>query len=165
MSPVGATFNQKVETTYTSVDSIVPLEPLAKVRIQTPNVSFISGEEANYGTMNYLRADMKVGDYSYTNYLSLVGENAFGAEYYGFLRSNGYWIVVHPDGTEWTEDDAPVIMTTDAASGYTRYTAVKPGTCYLKYLIDEDCYSTVNGLNTYTKNEDLISTATAPRMR
>ena len=159
MSPVGAAFNQKVETTYTSVDAIVPLEPLAIVRIVPPNVSFISGEEANYGTMNYLRADMKVGDYSYTNYLSLVGENAFGAEYYGFLRSNGHWIVVHPDGTEWTGDDAPIILSKDAASGYTRYTAVKPGACYLKYLIDEDCYSTVNDQNTYTKNEDLLATA------
>ena len=159
MSAVGATFNQKVDTTSTEVNSIAPLEPLAIVKIQPPNVSFIGSEEINYGSLNYLRANMEVGDSSFTNYLSLKGENAFGAEYYGFSGTNGHWIVIHPDGTEWTEEDAPVVLSKDAASGYTRYTAVKPGTCYLKYVIDEDCYTTVKDLHTYTKNSDLVTTA------
>lgn len=159
MSPVGAMFNQKLDTTFTEVDSIAPLEPLAIVRIQPPNVSFIGGEEINYGSLNYLRANMEVGDSSFTNYLSLKGENAFGAEYYGFSGANGHWIVIHPDGTEWTEEDAPVVISKDAASGYTRYTAVNPGTCYLKYLINEDCYTTAKNLTAFTKNSELLTTA------
>ena len=66
MSAVGATFNQKVNTTSTEVNSIAPLEPLAIVKIQPPNVSFIGGEEINYGSLNYLRASMEVGDSSFT---------------------------------------------------------------------------------------------------
>lgn len=159
MSPVGAQFNEALDTTYTEVKAIAPLEPLAVVKILPPDLSFVGSEQLSYENLNYLRANMQVGDFSYVNYLKLYAENAFGAEYYGFSGRNGHWIVAHSDGTEWTEDDAPVVLSRDSASGYTRYTAVKPGSCVLKYLIDEDCYSTINDVHAYTKNADLLSTA------
>jgi len=158
MSPVGATFHEKLDTTYTEVKNIAPLEPLAVVKILPPDVSIVSSQQQSYNNLNYLHADMKVGESSYTNYLKLRGENAFEAEYYGFSFRNGHWIVVKPDGTEWTDDTAPVKVEKDAATGYNRYTAVRPGTCFLKYVIDENCYSTA-GSDTCTKNSDLVSTA------
>ena len=159
MSPVGATFTETLDTTFTNVKSIVPLEPLRIVRILPPNLTFIGSEQVSYGTLNYLHAEMETGDFSYANYLELAAENAFGAAYYGFSCRNGRWIVVHPDGAEWTEEDAPVVLSRDEASGYLRYTAVRPGTCYLKYLIDENCYAALDGTDGYTKNKDLLSTA------
>ena len=158
MSPVGAAFREKLDTTYTEVKSIAPLEPLAVVKILPPDVSIVGSQQQSYTNLNYLHADMKVGESSYTNYLKLRGENAFGAEYYGFSYRNGDWIVVKPDGTEWDDDTAPVKVEKDSATGYIRYTAVKPGTCFLKYVIDEDCYATASS-DTCTKNSDLVSTA------
>ena len=159
IAPVGATFLQKLNTAYTEVKSIAPLEPLRVIKIQPPNVSFIDTEELSYQNLNYLRAEMKVGDSSYTNYLQLEGLNVYDSPYYGFSPRQGHWIVVHPDGSEWTGSDAPVVLTKDAASGYTRYTAVRTGTCFLKYIIDEDVYTTVTDADKYTKNADLLATA------
>ena len=159
VAPVGATFLQKLNTSYTEVRSIAPLEPLRVIKILPPNVSFIDTEELSYQNLNYLRADMKVGDSSYPNYLQLEGLNVYDSPYYGFSPRQGHWTVVRPDGSEWTGRDVPVVLTKDAASGYTRYTAVRTGTCFLKYIIDEDVYTTVTDADKYTKNADLLATA------
>ena len=159
MSPTGATFTETRDTTFTEVKSIAPLEPLAVVKILPPDVNFVNGQTLNYNNLNYLHVDMKAGESSYTNYLKLRGENSFGAEYYGFSYRYGHWVVIHPDGTEWTDDTAPVKLEKDPATGYIRYTAIRPGTCFLKYIIDENSYSTVNDPGAYTKNSDLVSTA------
>ena len=150
MSDTGAVFNETRDTTYTEVKTIVPLEPLAVVKIVQPSPT----------DQNYMHKTIKVGESSYTNYIALRGENIYGAEYYGFSPRNGHWIVIKPDGTEWNDDTVPVKLDKDTATGYTRYTGVKPGTCFLKYIIDEDVYSTVNSASTFTKNSDLQSTAT-----
>ena len=150
MSDTGAVFHETRDTTYTEVKSIVPLEPLAVVKIVPPSPT----------DQNYMHKTIKVGESSYTNYITLRGENIYGAEYYGFSPRNGHWIVIKPDGTEWNNDTAPVKLDKDTATGYTRYTGVKPGTCFLKYIIDENVYSTVNSAGTFTKNSDLQSTAT-----
>lgn len=150
MSDTGAIFRETRDTTYTEVKSIVPLEPLAVVKIVPPSPT----------DQNYLHKTLKMGESSYTNYLTLRGENRYGAEYYGFSPRNGHWIVTKPDGTEWKDDTAPVKVDVDSATGFTRYTGIKPGTCYLKYIIDENVYSTVNSATTFTKNSDLLNTAT-----
>lgn len=150
MSDTGAIFRETRDTTYTEVKSIVPLEPLAVVKIVPPSPT----------DQNYLHKTLKMGESSYTNYLTLRGENRYGAEYYGFSPRNGHWIVTKPDGTEWNDDTAPVKVDIDSATGFTRYTGIKPGTCYLKYIIDENVYSTVNSATTFTKNSDLLNTAT-----
>lgn len=150
MSDTGAIFRETRDTTYTEVKSIVPLEPLAVVKIVPPSPT----------DQNYLHKTLKMGESSYTNYLTLRGENRYGAEYYGFSPRNGHWIVTKPDGTEWNDDTAPVKVDIDSATGFTRYTGIKPGTCYLKYIIDENVYSTVNSAATFTKNSDLLNTAT-----
>ena len=159
VAPVGATFNETLDTSYTEVKSLAPTDPLTIVRILPPDLNFINSQQLNYNKLNYLHADMKVGESSYTNYLKLQGENTYGAEYYGFSYRNGHWVVIRPDGTDWNDDTAPVKVEQDPATGYIRYTAVKPGTCFLKYVIDENCYSTAGNLDTYAKNDELESTA------
>ena len=159
MSPVGATFTEKRDTNYTEVKGIAPVAALAVVKILPPDLNFVSNQQQSYNNLNYLHADMKVGESSYTDYLKLRGENAFGAEYYGFSHRNGHWIVMKPDGSEWKDETVPVKLEKDSSTGYTRYTAVKPGTCFLKYIIDENCYATASEAKVYTKNSDLVSTA------
>lgn len=150
MSDTGAIFRETRDTSYTEVKNIVPLEPLAVVKIVPPSPT----------DQNYMHKTIKVGESSYTNYITLRGENIYGAEYYGFSPRNGHWIVIKPDGTEWDDDTAPVKLERDTATGYMRYTGIKPGTCFLKYIIDENVYSTINSAGTFTKNSDLQSTAT-----
>ena len=159
VAPVGATFNETLDTAYTEIKGIAPIAPLAVVKILPPDSNFVSGQQLNYNNLNYLHVDMKVGESAYTNYIKLSGENAFGAEYYGFSYRNGQWVVAKPSGEEWTDDTAPVKLENDPATGYMRYTAVKPGTCFLKYKINENCYATASNAGVYTKNSDLVSTA------
>ena len=44
---------------------------------------------------NYLHKTLKMGESSYTNYLTLRGENRYGAEYYGFSYRNGQWKIIN----------------------------------------------------------------------
>ncbi len=149
MSSTGATMEYTNRTVYSEVSGIAPLYPLAYVRLGTPNVKFIKDNVAT----------MSVGDYSYTNYLPLEGCNDRDAAYYGFDSSYGHWIVVGEDGeTELTGDSAPVVLEKTSA-GYSKYTAMRPGKCFLRYFIDENAYPSGLGSNSYTKNSDLSGTA------
>lgn len=79
-----------------------------------------------------------------------------GLPYYGFNEENGHWIVADASGNELT--DAPVKLTTNSY-GYTKFEAVKAGHCYLKYVINEDCYSSAQDMTKFAKNSDLSQTA------
>lgn len=164
-APVSAALRQTVNLTYNEVSKIAPTEPLAIVKLLPPSQNFIGSESYTYGSYDYLKATMRVGDSSFTNYLELEGLNRFLAPYYGFDPTCGHWIVARRDGTPWTEADgpAPVVLSKDEGSGYMRYTAVSPGTCFLLYLIDEDVYGTYeNDLNVnapFTTNNRLTRTA------
>ena len=148
MSSTGAKMVYTNHTNYSEVSGITPLYPLSYVRLGTPNVSFIKDNVAT----------MSVGDYSYTNYLPVEGCNDRDAAYYGFNAGYGHWIVVDEAGNELTGDSAPVVLE-KTSSGYSKYTAMRPGKCILKYVIDEDAYPSGRGSNSYTKNSDLSGTA------
>ncbi|MBQ3448199.1 MAG: hypothetical protein IJG37_11210, partial [Synergistaceae bacterium] len=100
-------------------------------------------------------ANMKVGEYSYVDYLYVNGYNSRNSEYYGFDQSRGYWKVVDANMRELSGSDAPVVLTKDTATGYTQFKAVKPGKCYLRYYINENAYPTGIGSDTYTKNSSI----------
>lgn len=137
VSPTGASFMETMTTHSTNVKSIVPTEPLAAVKLVPPaNVSFISGEEFSYGNLNYLHADMTVGESSFTNLLTVKGVNAYNADYYGFNQRNGHWIIADREGNELPNSEAPVKLAEKNVVN-TKYTAVRPGTCYLRYVINE----------------------------
>lgn len=133
-----AEFMETLSSMNTDVMGVVPLEPLKVVSLEAPNVSFINDQPVSYGNFNYLHADMKVGDSSYTRLLTLSGKNQHGADYHGFNPLWGTWKVVDEKGKD-LGDDGPV-RTEPQDSGTTKYIAQKPGTCFLKYFIDEESY-------------------------
>lgn len=163
VSTAGGKFDATLKTVTNEVDGILPVYPLRMVALKAPDVSFISDKPVSYSSFNYLTAQMHVGDFSYTNYLDVQGYNIMGAEYYGFSKFKGHWIVT--DALSNTNNNgmdparAPVKLEKDPVSGNMRYTAVRPGTCYLKYIIDEDVYNTASNQTGYTKNADLLKTA------
>lgn len=140
-SSTKAKFTETLNTMNTTVSDIVAKKPLRMVKLEAPDMSFVNEKPVSYGNLNYLHADMKVGDASFTNLLKLSGQNEMGADYYGFNPIWGTWKVVDKDGNELTGDTAPVeLELQDKVSGNTQFIAKRPGTCYLKYFIDERTY-------------------------
>lgn len=152
MSSTGAKMVYTNRTSYSEVSGITPLYPLAYVKLGWPNLSFIQGNKDS------AVAKMTVGEYSYTNYLPVEGYNDRNAAYYGFNSSYGGWRVEDEAGNELTGDSAPVVLEKTSA-GYSKYTAMRPGKCFLRYFIDENAYPSGRGSNSYTKNSDLSGTA------
>ena len=146
MSGSGAKVVYTTKTTYSEVAGMAAIYPLASVQPVKSNVSFIDSNNI---------ATMKVGNYSYTDYLNVNGYNSRGAEYYGFDKSKGRWIVVDGNMRELSGSNAPVVLEEESATGKTKFKAVNPGKCYLKYLINENAYPTGIGSNTYTKNSEI----------
>lgn len=146
MSSSGATTIYTIDTTYSEVAGLAALYPLTRVELGHATLPFIDNDNV---------ANMKVGEYSYLDYLYVNGYNSRNAEYYGFDKNKGYWKVVDENMRELSDSDAPVTLTKDSATGYTQFKAVKPGKCYLKYFINENAYPTGIGSDTYTKNADI----------
>ena len=146
MSSSGATVEYTVDTTYSEVAGLAPLYPLARIELGHATLPFIDNNNV---------ANMKVGEYSYVDYLYVNGYNSRNSDYYGFDKSKGYWKVVDESMREISGSDAPVALTKDSAAGHTQFKAVKPGKCYLRYYINENAYPTGIGSNTYTKNSDI----------
>ncbi len=141
MSTVGATMTESKVSDATSI-VVSPISPLWRIE---PSIS---------------KLDMKIGETSDTKDIKLNGYNSNGGAYYGFNPEYGHWIVVDEDGKEFTNTfDSPVKLTKNALKGLTSFKAVKPGKCYLKYLIDENSYSSSEQIDKSTKNSDLFETA------
>jgi hypothetical protein len=158
MSSTGASFRDSATIVSSEVEEFMPLLPLRRIKISEPNIGVISPEKS-YGTYTYYTAKMEVGDYSFANYMTLVGLNEKDAAYYGFSKDNGYWVLTDKDGNEIDSDTAPLELVKDPVSGNWRYTAVRPGTCFLVFRINEDIYATADAPEDYMKNEDLWKTA------
>ena len=155
----GASMTLTKETRTTELAEIMPLFPLNFIKVSAPKASFVGSQEYSYGGYNYLKATMKVGETSYTDYFDLSAKNRYSGEYYGFMRGKGHWIVADINGKELKETEAPVKLERLGVSGSQRFTAVRPGTCFLKYIINEDVYATADQPQKYTKNSDLTRTA------
>ena len=161
MSSVGMRLDQLLETENYRMTT-VPLYPLAGTYLEKPDYTFISGNEITYQKMNYFHAEMKVGDYSYTNYLKVNGYNVKNSPYSAFKQGYGTWIVADENGNDITgTSTAPVELKNDVSGQ--RYTAVRPGTCYLKYIIYEDVYTSYQNSNVYATNASLSGSA-APQI-
>lgn len=158
MSPTGASFKETMKVISSEVREFQPLYPLYRVKIADPDVAVIS-DEVDYDKFSYYTRKMETGDYSYANYMTLEGLNAKGVAYYGFNKDNGYWIVTDKEGNELDPESAPVTVEKDPVSKNWRYTAVKPGTCFLVYRINEGIYATADAPDDYIKNDDLDKTA------
>lgn len=158
MAPTGASYRQTLNIVANEVSGLMPTHPLYRIKIAEPGTDIYTNE-VNYQLFDYYTANMKVGDFSYADYLNLVGLNRYDVQFYGFSKGNGYWIVTDKDGNELDQEDSPVKLENDPVSLNWRYTAVKPGTCYLVYRIDEDAYCTAEHPEIKVKNSDLRKTA------
>ena len=158
MSSTGAAFKDSIKVVSSEVEDFMPTLPLRRIKITEPNIDVIS-DESSYNKYTYYTAQMNVGDFSYANYMTLEGLNEKNAPYYGFSKDNGYWVITDKEGNEIASNDSPVELVKDPVSGNWRYTAVKPGTCFLVFRIDEDKYGTADEPQAYMTNDDLWKTA------
>lgn len=159
MSSTGAAYTQTLNVVASEVSGLMATHPLNKVKIAEPNINIVSSDEVSYHLFDYFTANMKVGDYSYANYLNLVGTNRFDVPYYGFSKDSGYWIITDKQGVELDPEDSPVLLEKDPVSKNWRYTAVRPGTCYMVYRIFEDVYTSAERPDDPITNADLAKTA------
>ncbi len=143
MSTAGAKFTVDISTINSEVAGLSPIYAISDIAVAD-------------GTREYA---LKTGDYLFVDNIPLKATNRQSTEYYGFNQKNGHWVLLDENGAEIAATPIAT-LNTDPVSGYTRLTAGnKSGTVYLKYLIDEDCYSTAEKPDVFTKNEDLDSTA------
>ena len=63
------------------------------------------------------------------------------------------------EGNELDAQSAPVTVEKDPVSKNWRYTAVKPGSCFLVYRINDGIYATADAPTDYITNDDLEKTA------
>lgn len=89
--------------------------------------------------------------------IKLKGINAAGTDYIGFNQNRGHWILTDATGHEDTSGKIAT-LTTDR-TGKVSLNATAPGTIYLEYVIDENCYATASKPDIFTTNDKLASTA------
>ena len=150
VSSAGAVIRETKKSTKTTCKEFVPLHPLKKIKIETPPDGTAIAGKISYDSYDYLQMSLPMGKSSYTRYFTLGGYNSQGGIFSTFNKDFGHWIVVDENGRE-LGGDAPVTL--DSATG--KYTAVSPGKCYLKYLINEDKYVSVDTGERYLTNRDI----------
>ena len=84
-----------------------------------------------------------------------MGYNSEAVEYYGYIPDGGEWVLADADGNVLDSVDGAEVA---EVSNYQTFTASKPGTYYVKFLIDETLYSSVDDNSIKITNADLSST-------
>ena len=158
ISATGASFLQTLNVVSSEVSGLMPTHPLYRVKLAEPGVGPV-GPTMTYDNFDYLSMNMEVGDSSYANYMHLVGVNQFDEPFYGFSKDNGYWIVLDKQGNPIDGNNSPIRLEKDPVSTNWRYTAVRPGTCFLVYQINEDVYFIADKPDEPIRNRDLKKTA------
>ena len=146
MTVTGGVLRYDANSTHSDVKGLIPLYPLKKV-VVTNGVK----------TLN-----MRSGDQFALEKITVKGTNKNGVDYYGFNQAHGHWVLTDSKGKELKKSKVASIEKNKA----TEKEGVKAGslnsdkkeTVYLKYIIDEDKYKSLN--NTVTvKNSELDATA------
>ena len=150
VSSAGAVIRETKNSTKTTCKEFVPLHPLKTIKIETPPDGTAIAGKISYDSYDYLQMSLPMGKSSNTRYFTLGGYNSQGGIFSTFNKDFGHWIVVDENGRE-LGGDAPVTL--DSATG--KYTAVSPGKCYLKYLIDEGKYVSADTGERYLTNRDI----------
>lgn len=144
MSSTGATtsFNKKVK--MYELQELALLYPLRKIELAND-----SDSEKN----------LSIGGSFTVDNIQLKGLNSKNGEYYNF-KAKGNWIVINENGDEITDGSGAIVLEKVAASGKMKCKAVKGGTAYLKFVIDEKSYpKTYINSNAYVTNQELAATA------
>lgn len=141
MSSAGATYSVNLKTINITYDGLISTRALS--RIETADN--INNKNLPAGT------SMNISD------IKLKGINAAGTDYIGFNQNRGHWILTDATGHEDTSGKVAT-LTTDR-TGKVSLNAKAPGTIYLEYVIDENCYTTASKPDIFTTNDKLASTA------
>lgn len=141
MSSAGATYSVNLKTINITYDGLISTRALS--RIETSDN--IHSKDLPAGT------SMNVSD------INLRGINTAGSDYIGFNKNLGHWILTDAAGHENTSGKAAT-LTTDRTGKVTLHAKV-PGTVYLEYVINENCYATASKPDVFMTNDKLASTA------
>lgn len=146
MAVTGGVLRYDANSTHSDVKGLIPLYPLKKV-VVTNGVK----------TLN-----MRSGDQFALEKITVKGTNKNGVDYYGFNQAHGHWALTDSKGKELKKSKVASIEKNKA----TEKKVLKAGslnsdkkeTVYLKYIIDEDKYKSLNSTVT-VKNSELDATA------
>ena len=105
----------------------------------------------------YLTDNLNIKDTNRGVTWSSFASNATGTDYIGFNQNRGHWILTDAAGHEDTSGKVAT-LTTDR-TGKVSLNAKAPGTIYLEYVIDENCYATASKPDIFMTNDNLASTA------
>ncbi len=142
MASTEATFTEKMATVESTVEGLMPLNPLKTVQLKDQNktVGLIEGKS--------LRLDT----------IALEGLNGQGSPYFGFDSGKGKWIITDKAGKQLTDNTIAKIAR-NSSTGKVIVKGISPGTVYVRYLINEDQYGTWSAPEAFATNDSLTETA------
>ena len=141
MSSAGATYSVNLKMINITYDGLISTRALSRIEI---------ADNTNHKNLP-AGTSMNVSD------IKLKGINAAGTDYIGFNQNRGHWILTDAAGHEDTSGKVAT-LTTDR-TGKVSLNATAPGTIYLEYVIDENCYATASKPDIFMTNDKLASTA------
>ena len=139
MTSAGATYCVNLKTINITYDGLISTQPLARIETTAQDLNLVAGDSLDI------------------SHIKVKGINKAGANYIGFNQDRGHWILTSADGREDTSGKMASLNT--SRSGKVTLKAHTPGTIYLEYVIDENCYATASAPTAYMTNKRLASTA------
>lgn len=139
MSVTGGELTYDAKSMNSNISDIVPLYPLKTISVTNgiKSLNMISGDKFN------------------TDNIEVNGKNKNDVAYYGFDSENGHWELCDADGAALTGDAANIAtLTIDEKTGESIVTAGQDGSVYMKYVIDENCYTSLEN-ESPTKNSQI----------
>ena len=144
MSVTGGVLSYDAVSMNSNINAIVPLYPLKNIKV-------VNGVK----TLNMIG-----GDTFDISTVTLNGTNENDVDYYGFDQDKGHWILTDTEGHELTGSKKASIERNTATGEEILTAGEEEGTLYLKYVIDEDVYTSLEKSSpSISTNESLDSTA------
>ena len=134
MSVTGGVLNYDAVSMNSNIKKIVPLYPLKKISVTNgvKTLNMISGDTFDLSTV------------------ALRGCNADDVDYYGFDQNKGHWVLTNQAGKELTSSNIATITEEKANEEAILTAGEEEGTLYLKYVIDENLYTSLENENPAT---------------
>ena len=142
MSVTGGVISYDAKSMNSNINGIVPLYPLKNITVTNgvKTLNMISGDTFDLSTV------------------TLNGTNSNDVDYYGFDQEKGHWILTDVNGHEVIDSKKASIEKNDETDEEILTAGEEEGTLYLKYVIDEDVYTSLDCADPST-NASLTSTA------
>lgn len=139
MSVTGGELTYDAKSMNSNINDIVPLYPLKTISV----------------TNGMKSLDMISGDKFNTDNIEVEGKNRNDVAYYGFDSEKGHWELCDANGAALIGDAANIAtLTIDDKTGESIVTAGQGGSVYMKYVIDENCYKSLEN-ESPTKNSQI----------